>query len=103
MHIKSVHDRHIDFLCNLCDKRFNTKGTLKRHVMAIHEKITAFKCDTCEKCYKRKDTLSTHVRTVHVKLVANVLHKKDVKRHVKSVHENQEGNTSGKMKLNKVE
>jgi len=48
-HKKEVHENSGSFGCEVCDKKFNSKGNLKKH-QKIHEKIhpKTFKCQRCD-------------------------------------------------------
>ena len=73
---------HCDLItnqCNICDKTFTTKGSLKSHVMTMHygnkkhkkhktiqsckvTKPSLFKCDRCDRIFKREGFLKNHQR-----------------------------------------
>ena len=63
-HIKAVHDKIRDYVCETCGLDFPSKVTLAMHSV-VHTSIRAYKCDMCEKTYKQSSHLSTHKRTVH--------------------------------------
>jgi uncharacterized Zn-finger protein len=52
-----------NFLCEICNNNFTTKGNLKNHILSIHKKIKPFKCDLCETSYTNKCRLVIHLRT----------------------------------------
>ena len=50
------------FNCNLCEKKFKLKGTLKKHLANIHDiDVKWHYCDLCEKKFKHKSQLKTHL------------------------------------------
>ncbi|KAF4117377.1 zinc finger protein 600 [Onychostoma macrolepis] len=53
--------RRKEFCCNLCDKKFSTKMTMRRH-MGIHEGDKPFKCPHCHYCARLKASLIQHLR-----------------------------------------
>ena len=67
-HIKTVHRKVKELRCNLCNMSFGQNKNLQRHVKTVHQKITAFKCDSCDKSFRQKAHLETHVKTVHDKI-----------------------------------
>ncbi|XP_073730469.1 uncharacterized protein [Misgurnus anguillicaudatus] len=53
--------RRREFCCNLCDKKFSTKLTMRRH-MGIHQGEKPFKCPHCHYCTRLKASLIQHLR-----------------------------------------
>ncbi|XP_048018311.1 zinc finger protein 112 [Megalobrama amblycephala] len=53
--------RRKEFCCNLCDKKFSTKLTMRRH-MGIHQGDKPFKCPHCHYCTRLKASLKQHLR-----------------------------------------
>ncbi|XP_077869569.1 uncharacterized protein LOC102808155 [Saccoglossus kowalevskii] len=49
------------YLCELCNKDFNSTAALKRHAV-IHTGEKPFICDQCNKTFSRKDNLKTHMK-----------------------------------------
>jgi uncharacterized Zn-finger protein len=47
--------------CDVCEKRFNESGNLKRH-MRIHTNENPYQCDVCEKRFRQSGHLKTHMR-----------------------------------------
>ncbi|XP_069670849.1 zinc finger protein 723-like isoform X2 [Periplaneta americana] len=57
--IRDVSDNSIK--CNICNKVFVTRQSLKHHVR-IHTMKKSMKCDVCGKCFSRLAKLKEHVR-----------------------------------------
>src|SRR5437762_11950222 len=62
--------------CEICNKSFYDKSTLKRHYesASVHrtEKSVAFKCEICNKTFSDKSNLTRHVNSkVHEPKVQN--------------------------------
>ena len=47
-HVRVVHEKQKDFVCELCDKSFASNANLKQHLDAVHEKLRPFKCEYCD-------------------------------------------------------
>eukprot|EP01083_Nonionella_stella_P146678 461656_1 len=47
--------------CQLCDKRLKSPGGLRDHVSSIHSAARPFVCDICNKCFARKFSLKRHI------------------------------------------
>ena len=61
-HVSNVHDgRKGIFKCDLCDKYFASKRSLKVHIDNGHGE----KCEICGKYLKHADSLKVHKRQVH--------------------------------------
>lgn len=46
--------------CNLCDKTFATQERTRLHIQIVHEGKKLFKCEICDKCYSSRGSLKTH-------------------------------------------
>ncbi|XP_068627959.1 gastrula zinc finger protein XlCGF57.1-like [Battus philenor] len=58
-----THTGEKPFACPLCDAKFSTKGSLKRHNDTYHrERERKFTCETCGNCFFRKNDIITHMR-----------------------------------------
>ena len=69
-HKKTVHQKILQFKCNICDKSFAEMSKLKRHKVS-HDNTDAtnsFKCEQCDKAYNISDNLKRHVRLTHEKV-----------------------------------
>ena len=54
------------FHCSICGKDFNgNKSHCKRHIQMVHQPQTAIQCEVCQKQYKNKETVRAHERSVH--------------------------------------
>ena len=49
--------------CEECGRRFNSPTSLDNHVNSVHRGVRPFQCDMCEKRFAQKATLRTHMRT----------------------------------------
>lgn len=54
-----------NFHCGLCDKVFYSYHNMKRH-KRLHQNHKTFKCHDCKKSFTRKDNLERHVKSVHL-------------------------------------
>ncbi|XP_041941255.1 zinc finger protein 2 homolog isoform X1 [Alosa sapidissima] len=50
-----------EFCCTLCDRKFSTKMTMRRH-MGIHQGDKPFECPHCDYCTRLKASLEQHLR-----------------------------------------
>ena len=60
------------FWCNVCNKQFKSKGSLKKHEVTVHRNADIFnnnvpKCNFCGKVYSHKDALKKHIKMKHDK------------------------------------
>ena len=51
------------YLCDLCNRRFSTQGSLKRHRESVNRQSGGFSCRVCGKRFYRKDHLGRHLKT----------------------------------------
>ena len=56
-----VRANGVKFSCNLCDKQFTQKISLKRHIQSEHEGIK-YACNQCNKQFTQQGSLTTHVK-----------------------------------------
>ena len=59
---KKMEDSLNKFHCNLCNKRFASKISFKRHVSEVHERVKKSKCEICGKQYTGKAYLNYHLK-----------------------------------------
>jgi ribosomal protein L37AE/L43A len=64
-HIHGVVKRR--FKCDLCEKDFGHRQSLKIHVTSFHENIKAFECRLCSKKFEGKTGLTNHMNFIHEK------------------------------------
>ena len=60
------------FECNVCDRLFATKETLRKHSINKHTDLRLYQCDKCDKKFKDATSCKRHVANEN-------LHKKDLK------------------------
>ena len=87
-----VRANGVKFSCNLCDKQFTQKISLKRHIQSEHEGIR-YACNQCDYQATQKGSLKTHVQSLHecVKYACNQCdsqykYPSDLTQHIKSQH-----------------
>ena len=87
-----VHKSDEKHFCQICDKVFAHKSSLKDHVQSAHQGIR-FKCDTCEEDFTNPKNLTRHQKEVHKgdkypcdECGREICSKSDLKNHMKSVH-----------------
>lgn len=54
----------VDYVCDTCEKKFYTKGSLKLH-LRIHKREEPSQCNECNRKFKRVDCLIRHMRAKH--------------------------------------
>ena len=52
-------------LCDICNKAFGKKSTMKRHIREVHEGKKPFKCESCGSKFTQKTSLDGHIKLVH--------------------------------------
>ena len=55
---KHIHVVHKENKCDLCGKKFNSKGYMKQH-------NCSYKCDTCGKSFSQEEYMKKHIVRVH--------------------------------------
>ena len=65
-HMEIVHLKTQTSICNICDKRFESKDGLKIH-MKMHDQShpSNFKCPECSKVYTHSSDLNKHMKMYH--------------------------------------
>ena len=84
-------------LCEVCNKHFKTKSTLRQHIQTSHKGLK-YSCDLCEYQATQKGSLKTHIQSVHEKIKYScdqceyqATQQGNLKTHIKSVHEKTRG------------
>lgn len=57
----TTHKIERDFICDICQRGYKTKGALKKHKEYMHSDGIKFTCDTCGKQLKCKVSLRKHM------------------------------------------
>ena len=60
-----VHDNLRPFVCGVCDKAFQFKGSLKVHTETVHMKLKIHKCVQCDKAFSALSGLTYHNAVKH--------------------------------------
>lgn len=58
-----IHKDERPFTCHVCGKQFRDSGGLTRHLKDVHAKVKNFMCDLCNKSFASKATREDHRRT----------------------------------------
>ena len=91
-----VQQGDANFPCNFCDQVFCQNIDLKNHVRYGHEDARIFKCMHCHENYVYRSDMEKHILSAHGKceiykcecnFCGKVLSTRNLKHHVKSVHE----------------
>ena len=70
-HVKSVHEKNIQFKCSICNNTFSRKNGLKSHMESVHEKIKRHKCSICNIGFYKRGNLINH-KSVHEKKILKI-------------------------------
>merc|ERR1712156_979830 len=66
LHIKAVHEKRKDFMCNECGRCFSQLISLQTHVKHVHFGVErAFPCKHCEKVFTSPRGRHLHVEKAH--------------------------------------
>ena len=68
LHIKSVHDKIKDNVCQECGYACSNKGTLDKHIKAVHLKLKDYVCEECGSAFFSKANLQLHKQSVHLNM-----------------------------------
>ncbi|KAL7016263.1 hypothetical protein ACKWTF_009983 [Chironomus riparius] len=49
------------FPCNICQKKFVNKNSLKSHITSVHEMASLYTCEQCGKSFSTKSNLKSHL------------------------------------------
>ena len=58
--------------CNVCEKLFNHRISLKRHMLLHSEEPVQFSCEYCEVKFTREDNLQKHKQRIHMRVNLNL-------------------------------
>lgn len=59
-------------VCNICEKSYSSKATVKMHIKNVHFKKTKdFQCKICDRNYKYKNSLRIHLINSHSLVLKN--------------------------------
>ena len=61
-HVKTEHDKQLDFECSICGKQVGSKAKLSNHIFNCHSQVT---CDICNKVIANPYDLKRHKLSVH--------------------------------------
>ena len=88
-----MNDATVDnkFVCNICDKNFDTNNLLKLHER--NHKEALFKCSICEKAFKFAGSFNTHQDSHNKSLKCEICDfvlssESHIKRHQREFHYN---------------
>ena len=97
--LKRNNGKKQSFNCEICNKRFSSKQSLKKHISTAHEakkplQCKFVRCDLCDRDFTSKRNLHQHVKLTH-EIKCQICEKgfdtrKDLIRHIASDHEGRE-------------
>ena len=61
-HVKSIHEKTKDHVCDLCGAAYGRKSHLKDHINVVHNDIKPFACDQCSYRCTRRYLLKDHIK-----------------------------------------
>ena len=62
-HIQRLHNGTQEVHeCNLCGKNYTDAGGLKTHINSVHDVKKDYICELCEKSFNTRDRLKKHVK-----------------------------------------
>ena len=67
-HVKSIHDKIKDLVCDICGFKTSRKSHLKEHIKVIHHNIRDHACPQCNYTTTRNWLLKDHIKAVHDKI-----------------------------------
>jgi KRAB domain-containing zinc finger protein len=68
-HIRVVHKRLRDYICDICAKAFSESRDLKAHRQQFHMQQREFQCDKCGRKFGENKKLVRHVRARHPEML----------------------------------
>ena len=75
-HIKSVHLKIRDCICDECGSAFRCPSDLNYHIRSVHHKIKNYKCSKCDSRFASQSCLKRHEAKDHIKLKARRIYQK---------------------------
>jgi len=63
-HIELKHTRSLDYMCDMCDKRFPTGRYLTLHRQR-HNSVSPYSCEVCGKSFKTNGDMKCHYYAIH--------------------------------------
>ena len=100
--LKKLRQNQISLKCEICDKEFKSKNSLKNHFNITHNLEKKYECNICQKDFNVQTALTSHVKIVH----GNKKHQKcdscdksfsqarGLKKHIDSIHNAQKNHKS---------
>ena len=94
-HIRNSHMnmKAVQWDCQLCDKKFTTKGGLKKHKVVVHVK-RELHCSFCDKVFYVSSVLKKHIEGIHKNIQHECMQcgkvykqKGDLNGHIRAVHQ----------------
>ena len=84
------------FACNQCDKTYSSNEHLKSHIRTVHEKCLDFECTHCGKKVGSQSKLNNHIYYSHSQVTCDTCGKEianpyDLKKHKVFVHKETKG------------
>ena len=67
LHVNSVHTENLPNECRHCKKLFSNQSELKYHIEVVHERKKIQKCEFCGKAFVGVKSLGRHKKEVHDK------------------------------------
>ena len=64
-HNSKDHKHFENLVCKICQKEFSSKHVLKQHIFNVHEKEGIVSCEFCQKQFSTRYNLNIHIKTIH--------------------------------------
>ena len=73
-HAKANHNfNEKENVCNLCDRIFSTKLSIKKHMEVVYQGNEKYPCDKCQETFKTKTYLRKHFQSKQCTLIQTEL------------------------------
>ena len=59
-HIRNIHERDTEYICQFCDKQFSNRGTLRNHKITQHNADSNLRCPFCNMTFVARRTMEYH-------------------------------------------